>query len=233
MTSTDLASKEVDTTTPRTKKAARALGYLSHDEWLRYHRAPREDACPLVVKGEEFYCAKDCEELFHPRVFLRQGRWPVPEAEPETYEHPHRRPASGHALQPLYRAADARPLPEKDEVLDAIRRVSREVDNYARPPSGADDDQSPLALVDRGISYAWAEGHLMFRGRCRNIWVYSDGLCDYRSTIIPDSVVRVRDLNVLELAEFRSEPPEWEAPSLEDARHVLRSVPPDGRNLPR
>ena len=214
-----------ETATPRTKKAARALGYRNHDEWLKKHMASRKDARPLVVKGEEFYRREDCEELFHPHVFLCQGRWPAPEAEPAAYKHPNRRPARGRGLPPLYRASDARPLPEKDEVLDAIRRVSREVDNYARPPGGANDDQSPLALVERGIRYAWGEGHLMFHGRCRNVAVYSDGLCQYRSTNTPGSIVCVRDLDIVEITQIALEPPEGEAPSLEDAKHVLRSVP--------
>lgn len=233
MTSTNLVSREAETAAPRTKKAARALGYRNHDEWLRKAMASRKDACPLVVKGEEFYRAEDCEELFHHYDFLRQGRWPVPEAEPETYEHPHRRPASGHALQPLYRAADARPIPEKDEVLNAIRRVSREVGNYSRPPGHDEDDETPLVLVEGGISYAWEEGYLMFYGRCRNVAVYSDGLCQYRSASFPSSVLCIRDLNVVEITQITLEPPEWEAPSLEDAKRVLRSVPLGAWSSPR
>jgi hypothetical protein len=47
----------------KSKKAAREAGLRNKRELLRNWLAPREDAVPLLIKGEEFYAQADCERV--------------------------------------------------------------------------------------------------------------------------------------------------------------------------
>ena len=110
-------------------------------------------------------------------------------------------------------------------MLDAIRRVSREV-TFRRRPAWEDASETPLSLVERGISYAWSQGYLMFIGRTRTVALYSDGHCYFRSTVVPPTVRHPEVYDAAEIIlEDKLNPPGWEAPSLEEATRVLRRLP--------
>ena len=161
------------TAPPRTKKAARAQGYINYFEAVGIGRIPKRNAQPLIVKDEEFFSVEDCEALVGSRHMSAKGLSPDPDAEPVAFQRPMDLPIRlAHGA--VYRESDMLPLPKRREVLDAIRRVSLDVPRW-RQPAWEDSTETPLSLVEKGIDYAWSQGYLMFIGRTSQVALYSDG----------------------------------------------------------
>ncbi len=66
----------------KTKKAARAAGYLSESDMRGKPVAPKQDAVPIVVKGETFYGREQCEQLVSRTAAKRRGLYVAENAEP-------------------------------------------------------------------------------------------------------------------------------------------------------
>ena len=207
---------------PSTKKAARALGYRTHDEWVRKSRIPRRDAVPLVVKGTEFYSETDCEDLVSRTRLLAERMYPAPDAEPAATKYLHR----ASTYYEVFRLSDAVPLPGKKALLDAIRAVTAHAGRLAGPRE-TDGEASVLRdLMELGIRYACKEKYLWLVGGNASLVFYTDGQCFYRSTSVASRRKRIPEVSAMDvITRYEAEPPGREAPSLQDAVRVLRSIP--------
>ena len=66
----------------KAKNAARAAGYLSESDMRRKPVAPKQDAVPIVLKGETFYGREQYEELVSRTAAKRRGLFVAENAEP-------------------------------------------------------------------------------------------------------------------------------------------------------
>ena len=227
--------------TPNTKAAARESGYLTVQAALSSLLAPRRDAKPTIVEGEQFFLRDQCEGIIS-RSEAKSRRLRVPrDARPVTILHI----TSGErtVAYAVYRESDCVPMPAftvvptvEIDLLLATFTVNKAAKRYAYSAlSNYRDGQHDLArhakhtkaklyaLKDKGIAEAYRQGRLCFVGTHAKMGLYrGEGYC-FHSTLIPLSCEFIDVPQKSVLAETM--PRGAKEGRLPDAVHTLEVLP--------
>ncbi len=181
-----------------TKKAARKAGYVSESDLERKPIAPRRDAQPILVKGEQFFDRSECEELLSKTAAKRRHLAIPGTAQPVKTLHVIMRFRS--VWYDVYRVSDCVPIPTRTgktippveiDLLKAIFVANKAAKRYRdSAQSNYRQGQHGFAgrarrkkehlyrLKDRGVVEAYRQGRLSFVGYNGNIGLFrGEGYC--------------------------------------------------------